>query len=290
MTDTLNRIISQSGNVFGIACDTTDLVNIACRRHDLGPTAAAALGRALTGAVLLAGLLKDDQKIHLVFEGNGPLGKVIAEAGNKGWARGYVLSPRADVPLKNGQVDVAGGIGKAGFLRVTKDIGMKKKYSGLVQLYTSEIGEDIAYYLTESEQTPSTISLGVHLLPNGNIAAAGGYLIQTLPPAEEEIIQELESTIQHQDPVTTQLFSGRKPIEILSQLFANIPHKHTGKSSLTFRCNCSKQKMEYVLNTLNKDDLEYLLEKDDGVDVKCDYCSDSYFFNQKKLLQLLKRK
>lgn len=290
MTDTLSRIISESGNIFGIACNTTELVNTACRRHDLGPTAAAALGRAITGAILLAGLLKEKQSVHLVFEGNGPLGKVIAEAGCSGWARGYVVSPRADVTLKNGRIDVAGGIGGAGFLRVTKDIGLKDKYTGLVQLYTSEIGEDIAYYLTESEQTPSTVSLGVHLLPDGSVAAAGGFLVQTLPPADETNIHKLESIITSQDPVTTQISSGNSPAEILAQLFTNIPHKHTGNSSLFFRCICSKNKMAEVLATLNKDDLQYLLEKDDGIDVKCDYCSDRFFFNRKTLEKILRKK
>ncbi len=290
MTDTLTRIISDSGKVFGIACNTTELVNNACRRHDLGPTAAAALGRALTGAILLAGLMKDEQRVQLVFEGNGPLGKVIAEASSSGWSRGYVLSPRADVPLREGRIDVAAGIGNAGFLRVIKDIGMKEKYSGLVQLYTSEIGEDIAYYLTESEQTPSTVSLGVHLLPNGSVSAAGGFLIQTLPPADENIIQELESAINKQESITTQISSGVTPLEILTKLFVNIPHKVTGQTNLIFRCTCSKDTMEKVLTTLSSDDLEYLLEKDDGVDVKCDYCSDRYFFNSATLREILRNK
>ena len=284
MSDILNRAITESGNVFGIACDTTNLVNEACKRHDLGPTAAAALGRALTGAILLAGLLKDDQNIQLIFEGNGPLGKVIAEAGHTGWSRGYVASPRADVPLKNGLIDVAGGIGKAGFLRVAKDIGLKEKYTGLVQLFTSEIGEDIAYYLTESEQTPSAISLGVHLQPNGVVAAAGGFLIQSLPPADEKTIRELEANIQHHESVTSLLSSGTTPAEILKQLFETIPHRHTGSTSLSFGCSCSKERMAKVLKTLSKEDIQYLLEKENGINVKCDFCSDSYFFTKEVLV------
>ncbi|MDJ0623747.1 MAG: Hsp33 family molecular chaperone HslO [Desulfocapsaceae bacterium] len=286
MADTLERIMAASGKVFGLACDTTVLVNEACRRHDLGPTAAAALGRALSGAVLLAGLLKDNQSIQLIFEGNGPLGKVIAEATQAGDCRGYVVEPRAEVPLKNGMIDVAGGIGRAGFLRVTKDIGLKEKYTGFVQLYTSEVGEDIAYYLTESEQTPSTISLGVHLQPDGSIAAAGGFLIQSLPPADEKILQELTEQTRTHASITGMLAAGKNPAEILADLFTNVPFKHTGSSSLRFHCSCSEEKMEKVIKTLSLDDIRYLLELDDGAMVKCDYCSNNYTFS-KSYLQLI---
>lgn len=290
MADTLDRIITQSGNVFGIACDTTNLVNEACRRHDLGPTAAAALGRALTGAVLIAGLLKDDQSVQLIFEGNGPLGKVIAEADSDGASRGYVVAPHADVPLKDGKIDVAGGIGRAGFLRVIKDIGLEQKYTGLVQLFTSEVGEDIAYYLTESEQTPSTISLGVHLQPDGTVAAAGGFLIQSLPPADEQVVHELEQKARTHASVTALLASGKTPSEILDAIFDNIPHKPTGSKDLCFKCRCSKEQMTDVINTLSSDDIQYLLELDDDAVVKCDYCSSSYHFSKSYLQSIAAEK
>lgn len=289
MTDTLHRAIAQSGKIFGITCDTTQLVNEAIRRHDLGPTAAAALGRALTGAILLAGLLKDNQSIQLTFEGNGPLGKVIGEAGNDGWCRGYVSNPLAYVPLKDGKIDVASGIGHAGFLRVVKDIGLKEKYTGLVQLYTSEIGDDIAYYLTESEQTPSTIGLGVHLQPNGEVAAAGGFLIQTLPPADESIISSLERSIAQLAPVTTLIAQGETGPAILANLFGEIEHKQTGNTPLSFSCTCSKEKMESVLATLSRDDLTYLMEKDDDVEISCEFCSESYTFSNEVLNSYLNK-
>lgn len=275
--------MAASGKVFGLACDTTELVNEACQRHDLGPTAAAALGRALTGAALLAGLLKDNQNVQLIFEGNGPLGKVIAEATHSGDCRGYVVEPRAEVPLNNGMVDVAGGIGRAGFLRVIKDIGLKEKYTGLVQLYTSEVGEDIAYYLTESEQTPSAITLGVQLQPDGSIGAAGGFLIQSLPPADEQILEDLTTQAHAHAAVTGLLTAGKQPAEILAGLFADIPYKNTGSSTLRFRCTCSEEKMANVINTLPLADIRYLLELDDGAMVKCDYCSNNYTFSRSYL-------
>ena len=283
MADSLERIMAASGKVFGLACDTTELVNEACQRHDLGPTAAAALGRALTGAALLAGLLKENQSVQLIFEGNGPLGKVIAEATHSGDCRGYVVEPRAEVPLNNGMVDVAGGIGRAGFLRVIKDIGLKEKYTGLVQLYTSEVGEDIAYYLTESEQTPSAITLGVQLQPDGSIGAAGGFLIQSLPPADEQILEDLTTQAHAHAAVTGLLNAGKQPAEILAGLFADIPYKNTGSSTLRFRCTCSEEKMANVINTLPLADIRYLLELDDGAMVKCDYCSNNYTFSRSYL-------
>lgn len=288
MTDSLERVIATTDNIFGIAANTTDIINTAIQKHDLGPTAAAALGRALTGALLLAALLKDNQSIQLTFEGSGPLEKVIAEAGSEGWCRGYVARPHADVPLKDGLIDVASGIGHAGFLRVVKDIGMKEKYTGLVQLTTSQIGDDIAHYLTESEQTPSTISLGMHIKPNGTVSAAGGFLIQTLPPADDSKIDEIEANISKQGTVSQLIGSGVSPHEILDRIFVTIPHKYTGSNSVSFCCTCSEKKMQQALYTLDTNDILHLLEQEDGITMKCDYCSESFFFSKNFLLSLLK--
>lgn len=287
MADTLQRVISNTGNFFGIACDTTILVTEACRRHDVGPTAAAALGRALTGAVLLAALLKDDQSIMLRFEGSGPLGKIITEAGYNGWVRGYVAEPRAEVPLRQGKIDVAGGLGRAGFLTVTKDIGMQKKYEGMVQLYTSEIGEDIAYYLSESEQIPSAIGLGVHLQPDGSIAAAGGFLVQSLPPADEKLIAGIEQQIQGLASVTEMLRAGKTPADILAILFAGIPHHHTTNTDLTYTCSCSREKMQRAVFSLGNAEINYLLDSEKGVEVQCEFCRDSYRFAREDLEKML---
>lgn len=287
MTDTLQRVISTSGTFFGIACDTTILVAEACRRHDVGPTAAAALGRALTGAVLLAALLKDDQSVMLRFEGSGPLGKIITEAGSAGWARGYVAEPHAEVPLKHGRIDVARGLGRAGFLTVTKDIGMSKKYEGMVQLYTSEIGEDIAYYLAESEQVPSAIGMGVHLLPDGGIAAAGGFLVQSLPPADEALIAGIEQKIKSLASVTEMLQTGKTPADILAILFATIPHRMTTSTGLVYRCSCNREKMRQAVFTLGNSEINSLLETESGIEVQCEFCRDNYRFAREDLEKML---
>jgi len=288
MTDILERVISKSGSFFGICCNTTTLVSESCRLHDVGPLAAVALGRALTGAALLAALLKDGQSIQLKFEGNGPLGKIITEAGYDGWVRGYIANPHADIALKKGIIDIAAGIGQAGFLTVTKDIGHNKKYPGTIQLYTSEIGEDLAYYLSTSEQTPSTIALSIKLNPNGSIAASGGFLIQSLPPAEDNSLTQIEKEI-NQLPSPSQLFlSGKSPKDILSILFKNIPHKKTANNALFYSCSCSRTKMESALLSLGHDELLHLLRQEGAAEVRCEFCRDTYTFNKFELENILK--
>lgn len=290
MTDILNRIIADDGKFFGLACNTTQLVNEACRKHDVGPTAAAALGRALTGATLLAALLKDGQSVQLKFEGSGPLGNIITEAGYDGWTRGYVAHPQADVPLKNGRIDVATGLGRAGFLTVTKNIGGKHNYQGMVQLYTSEIAEDIAYYLLESEQTPSVVALGIHLLPDGTISSAGGFLVQALPPVDDTVITTIEQQVQKLPPITELLQQGQAPVEIVKRIFADIPHHQTASKELVYQCSCSKAKMENALFSLIIEDLQGLLENDKGAEVHCEFCRDRYRFNEQELQQILSAK
>ena len=287
MSDILERIITQSGDFFGFCCDATELVNEACRKHDVGPLAATALGRSLIGAVLLAALLKNNQSVQLKFEGNGPLGKIITEAGAEGWARGYIANPHADLPLKNNVIDVAAGIGRAGFLTVTKNIGDNRKYPGTIQLYTSEIGEDLAYYLTVSEQTPSAIALSIKLSREGIVEKAAGLLVQSLPPANEQNLLLIEKRIKKLSSLADLLKTGKSPGDILAMLFADIPHKITAATPLRFSCSCSLEKMERALLSLGREDLNQLLEQEGGTEVRCEFCRDSYRFDRKKLETLL---
>lgn len=287
MTDYLQRAISDSGQFFVFACDTTQLVAEACRRHDVGPTAAAALGRALTGAVLLAALLKDEQSVKLRFEGNGPLGKIITEAGHAGWVRGYVAVPQAEAPLRQGRIDVAAGLGRAGFLTVTKDIGMDRRYEGTVQLLTSEIGEDIAYYLSESEQVPSAVGLGVHLEPDGGIAAAGGFLVQSLPPADEELITAMEQRIGAIASITELLRQGTAPEDFVARLLADIPHHLTARTPLVYACSCSRDKMEQAVLSLGREELTEMMAREEETEVQCEFCRDRYRFSRDDLQRLV---
>ena len=289
MADIIERVISTSGNFFGLACNTTALVSEACRRHDVGPLAAAALGRALTGNALLAALLKDDQSVLLKFEGNGPLKKIITEAGYNGWVRGYVKKPHAELPLVDGKINVAGGLGRTGLLTVVKNISDTQKYPGTIALYTSEIAGDLAYYLAQSEQTPSTLGLTVHLKANGTIAAAGGFLIQSLPPADETALSQIEREISNLPPLSELFGEGMSPAEILSLIFKDVPHKKIHSKPLSYTCSCSQDKMEKALLSLGREDLQQLMETESKAEVRCEFCRQSYLFTKDDLSALIQK-
>ena len=187
-SDEVIRGLVEGVNARAVACVTTHLVREACQLQGTLPTATVALGRALSAAALMVALLKDNQRVSLKFEGNGPLRKVISEADADGAVRGTVGERHVDLPRSGDGIDVAAALGRAGFLTVRKDLGLREPYSGTVQLLTSEIAADLAYYFTESEQLPSAVGLGVFLDGTGAVAAAGGFLLQSLPPSDPEAI------------------------------------------------------------------------------------------------------
>ena len=191
MRDHLVRILSKDGSLRAVAADTSELTRTICQMQGTDPTATVALGRLVTGAALMGALLKGAQRLALVVEGNGPLQRLHAETDAYGQVRGSVKNPLAELPPKADRFDVAGAIGQAGFLHVVKDLGLKEPYRGMVQLYTSEVAEDLAYYLTTSEQVPSTVGLGVNLDETLAIATAGGFLVQVMPGGDEALIEHL---------------------------------------------------------------------------------------------------
>ena len=208
MQDHLVRVVSHDGLLRGVAASTTGLVKQVCEQQQTDLTASVALGRLLTGGALLGCLLKGRQRLALIVEGNGPLGKLSVEADAHGRVRGKIANPVAGLPPKDDRFDVAGAIGKAGFLHVWKDLGLKEPYQSMVQLQTSEIAEDLAWYLSSSEQVPSSLGLGVELDRSGQIAAAGGFLVQSLPPGNAEQIERLIERLQKLPPTTSMLRQG----------------------------------------------------------------------------------
>ncbi|MDR0477583.1 MAG: Hsp33 family molecular chaperone HslO [Desulfobulbaceae bacterium] len=286
LPDSLSRVIADDGGFFALACVVSDAASEASRRHDCGPLAAIALGRALTGAVLLAALLKDGQSVQLKFEGNGPLGKIIAEAGYDGWLRGYVAEPRAEAPLVAGRLSVAQGLGRAGFLTVKKFIGLPQAYQGMVQLRTSEIGEDIAWYLLESEQKPSYVALTALALAAGQVPAAG-LLIQPLPGAGEASLAAIEKALAALPPLSSFLTEKVTSETIAARLCQNIAHHATASRSLRYECGCSVEKMRAALATLGAAQLQEILAEKGGVEVHCEFCRRSYLFSAPELRQLI---
>lgn len=286
--DYLVRAITKTGSIRAMACSTTLLVEEIRLRQGTTPTASAALGRALTGGALMGALLKTGQRVALKFEGNGPVRKIIVEADSDGTVRGTVGSPDIDLPLREGKLDVAGAIGRAGFLTVTKDLRLKEPYSGTVQLYTSEIAEDLAFYLTESEQIPSAVGLGVHIEPYGSVIAAGGFLIQSLPPSDNVMIEELIDHIGKMPPITELLGRDTTPEGLLGLIFSGIPFEILQKLPLSFRCSCSRERVENALVSLGAEELREAIEKEENLEVKCEFCREKYVFSREELEELLR--
>lgn len=287
MSDYLVRILSEAGNVRALACVTTGLVQEAASRHATLPTATVALGRALSGAALCGALLKTGQRVAFKFEGNGPLKKIIVEAESNGAVHGFVGDPQVALVTADGRHDVAAALGRAGFLTVTKDLGLKEPYRSTVQLYTSEIAEDLAWYLTESEQVPSAVGLGVYTTGDGGVAAAGGFLIQSLPPRNEAIIDQLMARIGQLPPLSEFLLAERGPEELLEMLFIGIPYKTLEKRLLAFVCSCSRERIERALLSLGRKELADMLARDGRADVSCEYCREQYHYSGADLERLI---
>jgi molecular chaperone Hsp33 len=287
MTDYLVRILAKSGNVRGLACVTTDLVNEVCKRHGTLPTATAALGRALTAGTLMGSLCKTGQRVALRFEGNGPLKKILIEADADGSVRGYVGDSQVHLLRPDGGLDVANALGRAGFLTVAKDLGMKEPYRGTVQLYSSEIAEDLALYLAESEQIPSAVGLAEFVDQDGTVAAAGGFLIQAVPPVDPTVVDELMARIEELPPLSELLQGGKSPEEILELLFSGIPFDVLEKRALAFACSCSRERIERVLLSMGKKELVSMRKDQKGAGVTCEYCGEFYSFDEADLDRLI---
>jgi molecular chaperone Hsp33 len=286
MADYLVRIMGEKYNVIGLACVTTDLVEEARGLHGASRTASAALGRALTGGLLMGALLKRGQRLGLKFEGNGPLKKIIVEADSDGSVRGFVGIPDAEVSLNNEKLNVAGALGREGSLTVFKDLGLKEPYRGIVKLLTGEIAEDIAYYYAESEQIPSAVGLGVFVKPDGRVSAAGGFLIQSLPPSEERTVDQLIENIRQIPFVTDLLRQGKTPEDILDMIFLDIPYHVLGRRNLFLRCTCSRERIERVLISLGSEELRGIIAEQGETDVTCEFCRSKYHFTRKELEDL----
>ncbi len=286
MPDYLVRSLTKDGSIRGLAVVTTNLVEEARQRQDAWPTAAAALGRALTGAALLGAGLKTGQRLALKFEGDGPLKKILVEADSNGAVRGYVARPRVHLPPRNGKLDVAGALGRTGVLTVSKDLRLKEPYTGIVQLVSGEIAEDLAFYLVESEQVPSAVALGVYVETDGRVSAAGGFLIQTLPPMQEEVLEQLIGRIRGLPPVTDLLRGGRSPEDILATIYGQLPYRILEKYAVAWQCSCSRERVERALLTLGPAELQEMARQEEATTVTCEFCGQEYLFTSAELDRL----
>lgn len=277
MNDHLARAMAAKGKLRAVACVTTQLVNDICFLQGASPVVSIALGRAISGAALLGSTLKQGQRLALKFEGNGPMKKLIAEADWDGALRGTVAVPQTEAD------SVPAALGRAGFLTVTRDLGLKEPYSGMVQLYTSEIAEDLAYYLTDSEQIPSAVGLGVSLTPDGQVAVAGGFLIQSLPPSDEAAVEQVMARIEQLPPLTSLLQEGKSPAELLELLLEGLEYNPLESTELSFRCGCTRDKVERALLSLGQVELRRLIDEQGQAQVACEFCKQQYRFEREEL-------
>lgn len=281
MKDHLVKATAEGVRVY--AAVTTGLVNEAISRHDCYPVAAAALGRTMTGALLLAANLKNREALTLKFAGGGPLGQVVADATPEGYVRGYVTEPHVNLPLNPlNKIDVGGGIGKDGLVTVTRFTGLKEPVVGSAELVNGEIAEDLTRYLYVSEQTPSSVGLGVLVNPELKCTGAGGFIIQPLPEAGDEVIDRLEANLKEVRSVSHMVEHGLDAKGIIAELLQGFEVNYLTETDLAFKCQCSKGRISDVLISLGEKDLHDLL--DDGhAEVVCQFCGEKYQFDRADL-------
>ncbi len=295
--DILVRATACEGMVRCVAAVTTQLVDEASQRHRASPTVSAALGRTLTAGILLGGLLKDTEKVTILFQCTGPIGGITVEADAQGNVRGYVKNPQIDLPLtEKKKFDVRGAVGE-GMLYVLREADyyrtglFREPYCGSVPIISGEIAEDIAYYLTQSEQIPSAVSLGVFVLPDDarafRVEAAGGFLIQTFPGVSREILQDLETSLLNTPYVTEMIRQGMGPREILQTALGDYHLEILEEKEVRFSCTCSRERARRILAALGAAEVQSLLQEQGGAELACHFCRASYHFDAEDLRELL---
>lgn len=286
MTDKIVRAMTLNNEVLVIACTSKYTVQEAVFHHRASDVASAALGRTLTIGAMMASQLKNrEDKLTLSIKGDGPLGEIVVTASNNGKIKGYVSHPNVVLPTKNGKLDVAAAVGK-GRLRVIKDTGLKEPYIGDVELKSGEIAEDMAYYFGMSEQIPSAVGLGVLVNGENNIEVAGGFLIQLLPFASEESIDKVEGAISKIKSVTDILKNKNEPEAVIRELFGD-SYTIMEERSLEFACDCNREKLDKVMISLGKEELNDIISEGKAVEVQCSFCKKNYRFEIKDIKQLL---
>lgn len=288
MKDYIIRATAGNGSVKAIACTTRELVEEARKHHNTSPVASAALGRMLTAVSMLGTTLKNEKDlITLQIRSLGELKGIVATGDCESRVKGYVFNPNVDIPSKYpGKLDVSGAIGQ-GYMSVTKDIGLKKPYSGRIELISGEIAEDLTYYFAQSEQIPSAVGLGVLVHTDTTIRQAGGFIIQLMPDASEEVISQLEHNLNRVPYTTDLLDMGKTPEEILELILNGMDMKIHEKTSTEFYCNCSKERVEKALISVGEEELEKIIDEDEKANLHCHFCNKEYDFSKDELINIL---
>ena len=286
----LKRAISKDASAVSMALDATDIVNEIEKIHQTSAVVTAALGRLSIAASMMGfGLKGKDDSISLKIDGGGPAGMLIAVSDGMGNVKSYVQNPVVEIPLNSiGKLDVAGAVGKNGTLTVSKDLGLKEPYCGMVPIVSGEIGEDIANYFVSSEQVPTVCGLGVLVNPDLSVKCAGGFLIQLLPFADENCISTIESNVSKIKSVTDLFSSGKKPEEIALELLEGLEPNLLDESNPEYKCDCSRERTERILAGLGSEELKTLADEQPVTEVCCHFCGKKYTFSSDELLALKK--
>lgn len=278
--DYMVRASLANDSVRAFAISSTHLVAEARERHKTLPVVTAALGRLLSAGAIMGSMMKGDKDIVTIsLKGDGPAGYITVTADSHGHVKGFPGNPNVDIPRKYaGKLDVGTAVGR-GLLTVSYDLGLKEPYSGQVEIQTGEVAEDLAYYFTVSEQLPSAVGLGVMVDTDSSVKHAGGFIVQLLPDAPEDVIELLEKKLAHLEPVTTMMEQGMTPEEMLLHIFEGVDIEFTERHDVKFYCDCSKEKVKRALAAISDKDLQDIVNDDEDIEVKCYFCNTAYKFS-----------
>jgi molecular chaperone Hsp33 len=289
MKDYMIRGIDKLGRIRVFVSKTTNLVEEARKIHNTSPTATAALGRSLTVGAMMGAMMKNEKDLlTLKIAGDGPLGKILVVANNRGQVKGEVDNPMADVPSRrDGKLDVGTLVGRNGTVTTIMDLGLKDPYIGQASIVSGEIAEDIANFYVVSEQIPSAVSLGVLVDRDLSCRAAGGYIIQLLPGVSDEEITVIENTLSKIEPMSTMIDKGLSPEEIMEKLLGTFKMEILETLDLEYHCDCSREKIEKVIISLGKEEIQNIIDEDGQAEVVCHFCNTKYQFNKEDLSKIL---
>ena len=285
--DILIKAMDLDNQVRVILARTTDLVNEAARRHKTSATAAAALGRVITAALIMGSDLKGEKDMLTIrIDGNGPAGVLIASADAHGTARALISNPQADVPSnQKGKLAVGELVGREGFVEVIKDLGLKQPFVGKVELVSGEIAEDIAHYYLKSEQTPSLAALGVMVAPDLQVISAGGLLVQAMPGASDDLLLRLEENIIEIGKLSIALEKTPVLEDLMAQIMAGIDHQIVGQQDLYFKCSCSFARLKNILGSLAEAEMDEMWNEDGQIEIVCNFCNEVYHYTREDMRQ-----
>ncbi|WP_342756976.1 Hsp33 family molecular chaperone HslO [Kineothrix sedimenti] len=288
MSDYMVRATAADAQIRAFAATTRELVEEMRQIHNTSPVVTAALGRLLTGSVMMGSMLKnEDDLLTIQVKGDGPLQGMTVTADGEGNVKGYANEPQVILPANAvGKLDVGGAVGK-GYLSVIKDMGLKEPYIGQTALQTGEIADDLTYYFVTSEQVPSSVGLGVLMEKDNTVKQAGGFILQLMPFASEEVIRILEDNLSKFSSVTAALDAGNTPEQMLQMLLADLDVQVTDTMEVRYSCDCSKERVHRAIVSIGREDIQEMIEEGKEVEVNCHFCNKTYSFSVDELKKML---